>query len=80
MGYTPLSMIPPRRGMTRDERVDEVKQAYVDGIIDINQLEEDVAFVLDGGTFAGSYVHYVDASRIRPPTREVTNDARSEAQ
>lgn len=39
--------------------LDQVKQAYVDGKIDAEKLEEDIGFVLSGGSFAGSYNSYI---------------------
>lgn len=40
---------------SEEERLEEIKQAYIDGIVDVRQMEEDVQFVLEGGYFSGSY-------------------------
>lgn len=40
---------------TEEEQLELVKQAYVDGLIDVDKMEEDIKFILEGGYFAGSY-------------------------
>lgn len=52
---------------SEEQRLSEVKQAYIDGLIDAGRLEEDVLFVLNGGYFAGGY-----AAQIRQLNQPAT--------
>lgn len=59
----PWSRLSSNTPLTEDERVEEIKQAYCEDLITPERLEEDIAFVLDGGVFAGPYKKYIQKRR-----------------
>ena len=48
---------------TEEERLDEIKEAYVQDLITVEEMEEAVQFVLEGGYFAGSFITTLEDRR-----------------
>lgn len=48
-------LVQPRALPSEQQRLDEIKEAYLRGLVTVDRMEEDVQFVLEGGYFAGSY-------------------------
>ena len=63
-GWRELNVAP-----TEEQRLEQIKQAYVDGLVSVEKMEEDIQFVLEGGFFAGSYRNYVVGPPPPPPSR-----------